>query len=239
MILDILTTQHSKIRENHLDLYVILFHTLSVLHKYCIKYSIAYGTLLAQVRHKNILIWEYDVDLILESDHIFESQHIWKELYDKGIAILITPYEQGYSALYRLVLHKDLNETPPMHPIMAGLNYNYPKQMLDLHTASYINKCYPKMRLNLNNLESCKLGPLNTFRVKDYVGVLNYSYTSSCIHEVIVDHNNDFIPNAIIPYKLTETDIDDMNKFYESSEYNITLEYIIEHSDKLLNGVNG
>lgn len=224
--------QDSKIRENHLDLYVMLFHIVPILHRHYINYSITYGTLLSQVRHKNLLIWENDVDLILESDHIFESPDIWKELYDKGIAILITPYEQGYSALYRLVLHKDLNQTPLMHPIMAGLNYNYPKQMLDLHTAHHFNKCHPGMNVNMYDIEPCKLGPFNTFRFKNYTSILNCLYTSSCIHEVIVNHDNEFIPNASIPYNLTKTDIDDMNKFYNSSVYNITLEDISEHSDK-------
>ena len=235
---DVLTIKHSQIRENHLDLYVMFFHIISILSRHNIDYSIVYGTLLSQVRHKNMLIWEYDVDLMLESDHIFKLPNIWKELYDKGIAILITPYEQGYTALYRLVLHKDLNQTPPMHPIMAGLNYNYPKQMVDLHTIHYLKKCHPGMNLNLYDLESCKLGPLNTFRIKDYMDMLNCVYTSSCIHEVIVNHDNEFIPNAIIPYKLTEADVDYMNQFFNSDVYNITLEDILKHADKLINRVN-
>ena len=161
------------IRKLHIDIYRTFNKVLLIFKKYNIRYTLAHGTLLGQVRNNNLLLWDDDIDFVIENDKIFENKDFLKDCYDIGLAVIITPYELGYSALYRMTDHKYLNEQPNIKPSLGGPNYNYPKLIVDVHDVShYRKKPFNIDFINFDNVELCNMGPLNVVKIKNYMPLI-------------------------------------------------------------------
>jgi hypothetical protein len=188
------------------------------------------------------LLWDDDIDFVIESDEMFENKNFLQDCYNIGLSIIITPYELGYTAKYRITDHKYLKEIPKIEPILANNNYPYPDIMADMHDNNYY-KCRYINTLDFNNLEKCKLGPIEVTRVKNYMELIKRFINIDDINNVTITHIHsnmsskfllDYIKQNDLPYKLNQQEIESINNFYNEEYYTYMKKKILEIKENIL-----
>lgn len=239
------TETKETIMKIHSNIFCIITKIKYILFKYNIKYTLAHGTLVGQVRNNNLLLWDDDIDFVIESDEMFENKNFLQDCYNIGLSIIITPYELGYSAKYRITDHKYLKETPKLEPILAHRKYPYPDIMADMHDNNYYKSRYINT-LDFNNLEKCKLGPMEVTRVKNYMELIKCFIKIDDINNVTITHIHtnmsskfllDYLKKDKIPYKLNQKEIEGINNFYNEEYYTYMKKNILEIKNYILNKI--
>ena len=54
----------------HTSMYSMMTKIKCIFAKYNIKYTFAHGTLIGQQRNKNLLLWDDDIDYVIENDKL-------------------------------------------------------------------------------------------------------------------------------------------------------------------------
>ena len=232
-----------KINDIHNEIYNLMHKILFMFDKYNIKYTIAHGTLMGQVRNNNLLLWDDDIDFIIDNDKIIDTKKFKEDCYNIGLSIIITPYNQGYSAKYRITDHKFLNTIPSIEPILGDSHFTFPKIMADIHDSQYYRVHYPRWspdenkwkRIDITNAKLTTLGPLNIYIPNEPLYVLKTFIKFNDINDVVITHLHsngisnffsDYINKSKLPYTLHKKEIKAIHDFYKSSDYTIIIKKI-------------
>ena len=102
----------------------LLKKTIDILNEFDIKYFIISGTLLGYVRHKDIIPWDDDIDLIVDKNIIEKAVSTidnWQTLCDQGVSIALT---NNTDMVYLKQTNQDLKQKSvaikTMNQMLAG-----------------------------------------------------------------------------------------------------------------------
>lgn len=238
-IIDILNDNEcvNTILSLHTSMYSMMTKIKCIFAKYNIKYTFAHGTLIGQIRNKNLLLWDDDIDYVIENDTLIENTNFLLDCYNIGLSIIITPYEMGYTAKYRITDHKYLKQTPSVEPIVIYKNFKFPDIMADIHDKNYYKHKYAINDLDFNDLEQSYIGPLQITIVKNPMYLIRKFINVNDINDVIITHIHDtmgskfllkYINENELPYKLNLTEINAINNFYKQNYYEIMNQTCLE-----------
>lgn len=173
-------------KNTHDNLYKIMYNFDMVCKKYNLEYFATAGTLLGAIRHKKIIPWDDDLDVIIKIEYIDKlTNKVFPELFRKGFAI-----ERGtLTNNYRLII-KGLQ-----YPFMDIFFYIDQGSNI-VSKSTYFSLLYPKEKKLSKDLiyplKRYKFGNIEVNGPNKAVMFLKKIYGNKVMEEVVgtfFDHN--------------------------------------------------
>lgn len=195
MIEKIATTKEIQER-----LLYIAKETIKVLEKYNIPYSLAYGTLLGAVRHKDFIPWDEDFDLWLFDDSYDEAKDILRKELPSDLFLEDDKSEPLYFHQWAHV--KDLNSFVTPSKYLHDGAYKHKGLLVDLHRLKEVKESNLWEYLNFENrryIERRKeLDLIDSYEYKKRMEQLNLNISEHSYYEGFEDED---VYALVAPYK--------------------------------------
>ena len=224
----------NSIRNNHIKLYSILFKTASLLEKNNINYTLAAGNVLGQVRNKELIFYDDDIDLLILDEDLdkLKSKNFLSDCKEQKIT-LIYEVDQAfhlfneYSKNNFITLNKNqywssnniFNKPIAGNPNQVDIFIykNNPKTMIcDYGIGPWRGK--PISYTDFKNTKFVKFGPIYVRMMNDPIKYLNNFLEGDYINSnfQITHLHSNLLKNIFknkFPYKLNKKEIELIKNF--------------------------
>jgi lipopolysaccharide cholinephosphotransferase len=181
-------------------LFYIAKEIVKVLEKHGIPYSLAFGTLLGAVRHKDFIPWDEDFDLWLFDDSYDEAKHFLRNELPSDLFLEDDQSEPLYFHEWAHV--KDLNSYVTPSKYLHDDSYQHKGLLVDLHRLTGVKESQLWNYLNSENkryIERRKeLGLMDDEEYKKRIEQLNINIKSHASFENPIDED---VYALVAPYK--------------------------------------